>query len=52
MFSWTAVSGATYTCIFDGGAEFDCKTTIVEMIVISQCIKSVIVTMQVHLATN
>ena len=29
MFSWTAVSGATYKCIFDGGAEFDCKCTIV-----------------------
>ena len=26
VFSWTAASGATYKCIFDGGAEFDCKT--------------------------
>ena len=29
VFLWTAVSGATYKCIFDGGAEFDCKCTIV-----------------------
>ena len=31
MFSWTAVSGATYKCIFDGGAEFDCECTIVKV---------------------
>ena len=31
MFSWTAVSGATYKCIFDGGVEFNCECTIIEM---------------------